>query len=103
MTADTARTKAAIKNIRRNACPLAGQIQFQGKLLCKKCGEEWGPIFLFQNVKFPGIRLEGFRLEDELKRTDIPKKWKQTNFVVQDLEPEELEQYRQDAIAAGYI
>ena len=80
-----------------------GQIQFSGKLFCKKCGEDWGPIFLFQRVKFPGIRLEGFRLTDEFDRKDIPKRWKQTNFIVRDLQMEELEQYRQDAIAVGYI
>ncbi|XP_076460838.1 ATP-dependent RNA helicase DHX58-like isoform X2 [Babylonia areolata] len=80
-----------------------GQIQVRGRVCCRQCGEDWGPVLLFQKAKFPGIRLEGFRLIDDRGRKDIPKRWKQTNFFVSNLEPEELTRYRQDAIAVDYV
>ncbi|KAL8604965.1 hypothetical protein ACOMHN_028593 [Nucella lapillus] len=80
-----------------------GNIQVRGRVLCKVCGEDWGPLLLYQNVKFPCINLAGFRLIDDRGRKDIPKKWKQASIIMANLEPDELTRYRHQANAVDYV
>ncbi|XP_025096124.1 interferon-induced helicase C domain-containing protein 1-like isoform X2 [Pomacea canaliculata] len=73
----------------------------QGKLHCKKCGLDWGIVARHSSTTFPVIKVESFIVIDDVGRRDAPKKWKFTNFRVEQLSQEELLQYRRRALASG--
>lgn len=73
----------------------------QGKLHCKECGLDWGIVAQHSGTTFPVIKIDSFTVVDEVGRRDAPKKWKNTNFRVEELSQEELLQYRRRALASG--
>ncbi|KAK7465962.1 hypothetical protein BaRGS_00037500, partial [Batillaria attramentaria] len=78
-------------------------MQMKYKLFCKSCGEHWGNANLYEEAKFPVLKIDAFIVTDDYGRRDAPKKWKDAKFKVQELNPAEQEQYYKDAMNAGYV
>ncbi|PVD29709.1 hypothetical protein C0Q70_08965 [Pomacea canaliculata] len=80
---------------------ISGDMCQQGKLHCKECGLDWGIVAQHSGTTFPVIKIDSFTVVDEVGRRDAPKKWRNTNFPVEELSLEELLQYRRRALASG--
>lgn len=77
-------------------------MQMKYKLFCKKCGHEWGNANIYKDAKFPVIMIHSFVVRDDFGKRDTPRKWKDTRFPIQELTPQELDEYRRQAMEAGY-
>ncbi|XP_070212563.1 antiviral innate immune response receptor RIG-I-like [Littorina saxatilis] len=82
---------------------LLGRIQNVGRLYCNGCEEYRGPILVYRKLKFPCVKLEGFRYTNASGEKNVAKKWGKTKLVVKEMTDNELDQYRKKAVEIGYV
>lgn len=62
----------------------------KGKVLCNKCGYDWGITALYKNVPVYLLKVCSFVVEDQAFDRNTYKKWKDVPFQVNELTPEDM-------------
>ena len=67
-------------------------IEFNKKIFCKKCHEDWGVTALIYNVEWLCIKISSFVVEfpEKDRPRQIFKKWKNLPFAIQEADQEEI-------------